>query len=137
MGWALGGRTPQCGVVDFHNSRFEGGGMRFLKFERWLTNTTDNYGVTEIYFEEVRAHKGVDAAHIYGGFLSVLTKFCEDHEIPYAGVPVGTIKKFATGKGNASKQEVMDAAREMGYQHRGDDNAADAAMILEWARTGG
>ncbi len=30
-----------------------------------------------------------------------LTAWCEHHNIPYQGVPVGTIKKHATGKGNA------------------------------------
>ena len=54
---------------------------------------------------------GVDAAHAYGGFMAHLTAWCEHHNIPYAGVPVGTIKKHATGKGNASKDLMIGAAK--------------------------
>jgi Holliday junction resolvasome RuvABC endonuclease subunit len=45
---------------------------------------------------------------------------------------VGTIKKHATGKGNASKEEVITAMRAMGHAVT-DDNEADALAILHWA----
>jgi hypothetical protein len=64
-----------------------------------------------VYFEEVRRHAGVDAAHAYGGFMAHLTAWCEHHQIPYQGVPVGTIKKHATGKGNANKDQMIGAVR--------------------------
>lgn len=83
-------------------------------------------------FEEVRRHAGVDAAHAYGGFLAQLTAWCEDHQIPYQGVPVGTIKKHATGKGNANKQAMIAAAQARGLTPV-DDNHADALALLDWA----
>ena len=52
------------------------------------------------WFEHVRRHAGTDAAHVYGGLLATLTSWCELRGIPYAAIPVGTIKKHATGKGN-------------------------------------
>ena len=85
-----------------------------------------------MYFEEVRRHAGVDAAHAYGGFMGHLTAWCESHNIPYQGVPVGTIKKHATGKGNAGKDEMILAVRQRGHSP-GDDNEADALAILHWA----
>jgi Holliday junction resolvasome RuvABC endonuclease subunit len=85
-----------------------------------------------VYFEEVRRHVGVDAAHAYGGFLATLTAWCEHHQIPYQGVPVGTIKKHATGKGNASKDDMIAAIRLRGFQPT-DDNEADALALLLWA----
>ena len=79
------------GTASFKTGRFEGGGMPYLRFKRWLTDLKANLGVIDaIYFEEVRAHKGVDAAHKYGGFVAHLTSWCEHHEIPYSGIPVGT-----------------------------------------------
>ena len=45
---------------------------------------------------------------------------------------MGTIKKHATGKGNASKEEVMKAMRELGHPVT-DDNEADALALLHWA----
>ena len=53
-------------------------------------------------------------------------------EIPYQGVPVGTIKRHITGKGNADKQEVIAAVRERGFSPA-DDNEADAIALLLWA----
>jgi Holliday junction resolvasome RuvABC endonuclease subunit len=45
---------------------------------------------------------------------------------------VGTWKRHACGKGNASKQEVIAAMRERGFEPA-DDNEADAIAILLWA----
>ena len=107
--------------------------MRFLRFKRWLTELKAVAGeIDELHFEEVRRHVSTDAAHAYGGFLATLTAWCEHHQIPYQGVPVGTIKKHVTGKGNASKDEMVAAARARGYAPV-DDNEADALALLHWA----
>jgi len=82
--------------------------------------------------EEVRRHAGTDAAHVFGGLLAVLTSWGELRGVPYQGVPVGTIKKFLTGQGNANKQAMIDAARKRGFSPV-DDNEADAIAILLWA----
>jgi len=134
-GWALH-QLDGCitsGSESFKPQRFEGGGMRYLRFKRWLNElrSVDQH-INAVYFEEVRRHAGVDAAHAYGGFLGQLTAWCEQHRIPYQGVPVGTIKKHATGKGNAGKVEMICAARTLGH-HPADDNEADALALLHWA----
>ena len=125
--------SPFCGgVVNLRGGRFEGGGMRFLRLKRWLDEMKPN----EVYFEEVRRHLGTDAAHIYGGIIATITSWCEEHDIPYQGIPVGTIKKWATGKGNASKEKMVAAAKEkFGYDGE-DDNIADALFILDCALNG-
>ncbi len=82
-----------------------------------------------MYFEEVRRHLGTDAAHCYGGFLAVLSAWCEENNIPYQGVNVKTIKRFITGKGNASKSEVIESVKEKGFSPR-DDNEADALALM-------
>jgi Holliday junction resolvasome RuvABC endonuclease subunit len=113
--------------------------MRYLRFRRWLdevlATTAPSSGVSgldAVYFEEVRRHLGVDAAHAYGGFLATLTSWCEHQTIPYQGVPVGTIKRHVTGKGNAGKTEMVSAVRARGYLVA-DDNEADALAVLDWA----
>ena len=61
----------------------------------------------------------------------------EQHGIAYQGVPVGTIKRHVTGKGNANKAAVIAAIRKRGFDPA-DDNEADAIAILLWAlETGG
>jgi len=133
-GWAL--RTMDGRIVsgthDFRPRRFEGGGMRYLRFTDWLVELAMlSHGIRRVVFEEVRRHVGTDAAHIYGGFLGALTSWCEEHEIPYQGVPVGTIKRFVTGKGNANKDAVIAAVSARGYAPA-DDNEADAIALLLW-----
>lgn len=143
-GWALqqtdGSITS--GTQSFKPQRFEGGGMRYLRFRRWLTELKAcqapdagqpaQSGLHAVYFEEVRRHASTDAAHAYGGFLATLSAWCEHHQIPYQGIPVGTIKKHATGKGNASKDDVMAAMRSRGHAPE-DDNEADALALLHVA----
>ena len=134
-GWALRGSDGHItsGSESYRPQRFEGGGMRFLRFKRWLNELLSaSHSINAVYFEEVRRHAGVDAAHAYGGFMGHLTAWCEHHNIPYQGVPVGTIKKHATGKGNAGKDEMIASVRQHGHAPA-DDNEADALALLHWA----
>ena len=140
-GWAarLADGAVVSGTVSFRPSRFDGGGMRYLRFRSWLDElrrTTS--GLAAVYFEEVRRHAGTDAAHVFGGFLAHLTAWCELGRLPYQGVPVGTIKRHVTGKGNAGKDAVIAAIQARGFTPA-DDNEADALAILLWAieTTGG
>ena len=123
-GWAMcvSDGAIVSGTVSFRPSRYDGGGIRYLRFRGWLDRlASDAGGLAAIYFEEVRRHIGTDAAHLYGGFLATLTAWCELRSIAYQGVPVGTIKKHATGKGNASKAEMIAAAKTRGFEAL-DDN---------------
>ena len=134
-GWALRQADGYIvhGTNEFKPGRFEGGGMRFLHFKAWLNRLRTDHGPLDaVYFEEVRAHAGTDAAHLYGGFLAHLTAWCEYHKIPYSGIPVGTIKKHATGKGNASKDMMVSAMQALGFEPA-DDNAADALALMHYA----
>jgi hypothetical protein len=133
-GWAL--RTADglitSGAASFRPGRFDGGGMRYLRFTNWLTEIDRLSGpVAAIWFEEVRRHAGTDAAHVYGGLMATLTAWAELRGVPYAGTPVGTIKRHATGKGNANKDAMMAAARARGF-NPADDNEADVIAILLW-----
>jgi hypothetical protein len=134
-GWALRGvgGLITSGTASFKPRRYDGGGMRYLRFTNWLTELDRLSGPVEaIWYEEVRNHKGVDASHVYGGLMATLTAWAELRGVPYQGVPVGTIKRHATGHGNANKQAMIDAARKRGFSPA-DDNEADAIAILFWA----
>ena len=136
-GWAsrCGGQV-NSGTKDFSLTRFEGRGMQFLKFRKFLLQLAEIVQPDIIVLEEVRRHLGVDAAHAYGGYLAHVSSYCEEQEppIPHTGVPVGTIKKHATGKGNASKEQMIEAAGLL-YPDQviEDDNQADALCILNYA----
>ncbi|MGO4917460.1 crossover junction endodeoxyribonuclease RuvC [Pseudogemmobacter sp. W21_MBD1_M6] len=134
-GWAVRGYDGliTSGTASFKPRRFDGGGMRYLRFTNWLTEIDRLSGPIEaIHYEEVRRHAGTDAAHVFGGLMAVLTSWAELRGVPYQGVPVGTIKKYATGHGGAPKQAMIAAARARGFSPA-DDNEADAIAILLWA----
>lgn len=137
-GWALrAAGVVASGSQSFKPGRFDGGGMRYLKFRKWLDTLKEGETIHAVYFEEVRRHMGVDAAHAYGGFLATLTSWCELHQIPYEGIPVGTIKKHATGSGAAKKEAMIEAALNMfdAVLEIADDNHADAVALLHYAVT--
>lgn len=139
-GWAL--HSPYChvisGTVSFRPSRYDGGGIRYLRFRGWLDRVAEDAArIGVVHYEEVRRHLSTDAAHVHGGLLATLTAWCEQRSVAYQGVPVGTIKRFIAGKGNADKAAVIAAVRARGYAPA-DDNEADAIAILLWAiETGG
>jgi Holliday junction resolvasome RuvABC endonuclease subunit len=145
-GWAvLADGHISSGEKEFKTDRFEGGGIRYLKFKSWLSSLQEGArGLDLVTFEEVRNHAGVTAAHLYGGFLAHLTAWCEVEKIPYQGIPVATIKQHATGKGNAGKAAMIFAMIKKGHNHlrvktnnkgkeTGDDNEADALAILYYS----
>lgn len=134
-GWAIRSFDGliTSGTASFRPGRFDGGGMRFLRFTNWLSEIDRLSGpISAIWFEEVRRHVGTDAAHVYGGLMATLTAWAELRGVPYQGVPVGTIKRHATGKGNADKEAMIVAARARGFSPA-DDNEADAIALLLWA----
>lgn len=129
-GWATHSNAGIThGMQEFKNDRFSGGGMRFLKFEKWLMELPKP---SQVVFEEVRRHAATDAAHVYGGLMATLTKWCEQNKIPYQGVPVGTIKKFWANSGNANKQKMIEAGHKRGFKGVDDDNEMDAIALLHY-----
>ena len=97
-GWAL--RAPDglitSGTVSFRPSRYDGGGMRYLRFTNWLTELDRLSGpIAAIWYEEVRRHAGTDASHIYGGLMATLTagpsfaacRTRESRSAPSSGTP--------------------------------------------------
>lgn len=138
-GWAIRMTcgTKVSGRSLFRPGRHEGGGMRFLRFAAWLDELNKAAGpLAAVYYEEVRRHAGTDAAHIYGGLLCHVSAWCERLKVPYLGLPVATVKKHATGTGNAGKPQMIEAARALGYEIEpgaGEYDEADAVCILECA----
>lgn len=129
-GWCFGtGGAPLIsGVMDLKPGRFDSSGMRFVRFISATRRLVQTHAPDIIVFEEVRAHRGTDAAHIYGGLLAHLQVIALDEGIQYEGHTVQAIKRYATGRGNADKPAMLAAVREWGYRPA-DDNEADAIAL--------
>ena len=89
-------------------------GERFYEFRKWLLNVIAKHNIEAVYFERVYGHKGVEAAHCYGGFLYMLASVCYQQNIPCISFSVQAIKKFITAKGNATKNEIIAAVKHKG-----------------------
>jgi len=73
-GWALHGadQSITSGTVLFKNDRWQGGGMRFLLFNQWLTEIKQVAGsIDAIFFEEVRRHMGVSVTRDMSGLCNM------------------------------------------------------------------
>ena len=114
------------------DKRLTSPGMRFLALKKELETLATVEPITMLFFEEVRRHVGTHAAHVYGGLIATLMLWCEERSIPYMSIPVATIKKHATGKGNADKEKMVAAAKKKWANIKiKDDNQADALWILD------
>lgn len=138
LGWAAENEHGLVisGQFELKGSRYEGGGMRYLRAQKVINELLDTVKPRIVVFEEVRRHLSTDSAHVHGGLLAMLTAVCEQRKVPYAGIPVATIKKVATGKGNADKALMIAAARKRWPdQNVSTDNIADALWCLEAGKT--
>lgn len=131
MGWAMmtDGKLSS-GSVSFKPTHFDSAGCRYTRFRRWL-GTKGTCAFDDVIYEAVRKHNGTIAGQTYGGFMATLQMWCDAEGLSYEGVPVGTIKKFATGNGNASKLAMVEAMEKRGHKLQ-DDNEADALALLYW-----
>lgn len=135
-GYAIfNGRNIKSGTINLKPNRFQSSNQRFKNFQDFLIKIqkeSGTIGLHTVYYEEVRKHLGTDAYHIYGAFWGQVLTFCANYKLDYQGVPVGTLKKHITGKGNADKEAVIKAVRNLGFNPK-DDNEADALAVLDYA----
>ena len=129
------GTTVLSGCWQFKPTRFDTASVRYDMFGRqldaWLST-----GVDEVAYEAVMAHAGIHAAHVYGGYMAKLLEKCELYGIPCFHYPVGTIKLWATGKGNADKKAMKHAAGIYLNRSISNDNEADAIHIARMLQEG-
>jgi Holliday junction resolvasome RuvABC endonuclease subunit len=134
-GWAILDRHEQrirSGTWNCTPKAGEGPGMRYMRLRRHLRTVFAEAAlpILAVGFEDVRRHLGVDAAHIYGGLVAVISEECERQSVAYRGIKVNAVKVMATGKGNADKDAVVRAANARWCPHIvGDDNEADALFV--------
>lgn len=127
----LRGGDTFSGTKNFTLKKNDHTVLRWINFRTWLTDVLVRYNIHAVVYEEVRRHSATRASHVYGGFKAILEMSCYAHNCELAGFGVGPIKKFATGKGNASKHEMMAAIDDS--VDLVDDNHADALHLLNYA----
>jgi len=135
-GWAtLSNGGLYSGVQDFSLRRGESGGIRFLRFDTWLEELIQRSKPNVIVYEQPH-HRGGSATEICVGLVTHLQRIAAAHGIEYTSCHTATLKKFATGSGNAGKQEMLQAAEKTWPEQQIETHdQADALWLLAWSKT--
>ena len=121
------------GVWDFNKAkRGDSYGMRLIRFKSSLKEIL-NLEEIDIVVYERPAGQFKSSIIVASEMIGVLIALCEEKGIQYTAYSATEIKKFATGKGNAKKQDMIDAAIAFGFNPH-DDNEADAIHLYNLAK---
>jgi len=132
-----GKRIIASGTWDLSVKRGEGGGMRFIRLRKYLDEVCKQYPPDFVLYEASGHFRSIAASAVYHGIVGKIMEHCEDGKLAYEGVPLATLKVYATGKGNANKEAMRAAAerRLSGVFHglsEADDNEIDAVWLGLW-----
>lgn len=109
---------------------------RFSRLRALLNKWCPQYG-TLVVFEDVQFATTSMQAHLWATFRAAVWELSSSGAVIRA-VPVGTLKKFATGKGNATKEMMAAHLRARDGDHwpgeKLDDNAVDAVWLWYYAK---
>lgn len=141
------------GVWSLKLSEYDSGAMRWLRLRGYLQAARlaglalvlmegrDIGAIAAYRMPRQKVLTGMKASDLLAGAKATVATWCEMKKIACGAVAIQKIKKRATDKGNANKEDVILACnREFGtdfdselYQHTGDDNRADAAFVCALA----
>lgn len=137
-GYALSGddgHACEAGTMRCENKRGDWPGTRWGILYDFLKRLRKFDSYRKIYFEEPFAmpmrRSGIGVGF---KFSAVVELFCVQQSpiIDCVSVPPSVIKKFATGKGNAKKEQMLAAAQKI-WDDVTDHNEADALWLLAYA----
>lgn len=148
-GWAtlVDGRI-ESGVQSFELSREESKGMRFYRFNAWLAQMLNEpYGPPQVpilghewrnrfhlvAWEQCH-HRGGPATQLAEGLTTRVMEQCAVRGIEHCSVHTGTLKKYMTGSGAASKADMIAAVERLTAVRCESDDEADALAVLFWAK---
>lgn len=139
-GWALGDHAehPTVGHQDFSLKRGDSPGMRFLRLRMWLNEIwqLSHEGIELVVYEQPHLRGGA-AATVLVGMEAIVLAWAASKKLQHSSVHTSTLKKWATGKGNASKEDMIQAAKtsDPSFDPASDDEA-DAYWLLCYALSG-
>lgn len=121
----------ESGVQDFTKRRGESNGMMFLRFRAWLK--TFNAANIKLVVYELAHYRGGAATEICTNLTGRAQEFAAEIGAETLSVHSATLKKFATGSGKASKEDIQAKMLQETGRAPIDDNEADAFFLLRFA----
>jgi Holliday junction resolvasome RuvABC endonuclease subunit len=136
------------GQWDLSAGPYDSGALRFVRLRQFLSVLKPDL----IAFEDVRytpsekltkfnmhaiLARAATSCEFFGALKATVSSWAEENGVSCGSFPIGTIKRRATGKGNANKSDMIKACNEMfrtefdseNYETAGYDNAADSAFV--------
>lgn len=138
-GWATwDGKRMESGVQDFTKKRGDSNGMLFINFNSWLERISFPWVGWNFILWEQAHHRGGPATEIGVGLSTRMQEFCARTGVEHTTVHSLTLKKWATGRGNAKKPDMILEASVYKWKTLEevkdlDDNEADAILLLQYA----
>lgn len=123
-GWKT---ESSSGVWNLKPNRGESEGMRVVRFKSKVRELIKLEGINVVSYERPAGfHKS--SIMVASEMVGVLKDLCIEMGVDIACYSATEIKKFATGKGNAKKEQMIQEAVKLGYSPQ-DDNEADAIFL--------
>ncbi len=117
----------------------ESPGMRYVRLRGHLDDIMRGYpGLAVVAYEEAH-HRGRAATQYAHGYIATLQSWAAVNRIDHTALHSGTVKRWATGKGNATKDAMVAAGREKFRKPFAGEDEIDALWVLDlaMARYGG
>lgn len=133
-GWAVS--SGPSGTWDCSVRRDESVGMRLIRLKSKLNKILEAEKIDLVVYEAARntAPKMQGALVVQATLQGVILVWCEENGLQYRGYSPSELKKHATGKGNASKALMLEAAEKKWPGRKFlDDNEVDALWLLDLA----
>ena len=123
-GWKT---ETSSGIWNLKPNRGESEGMRIVRFKSKVKEIIAMEDITLISYERP-AGLFKSSIMVASEMIGVLKDLCIEKNIVVACYSATEIKKYATGKGNANKEQMIEAAKKLGY-YPTDDNEADTIHL--------
>ncbi|MHA1952488.1 MAG: hypothetical protein ACW96U_00890 [Candidatus Heimdallarchaeaceae archaeon] len=129
-GWALlFDKKKYHGTQMFKKKDCDDNGVVFTFFRAWLESMIRSYHPDVIVYEQ--PHFRGAGTQILVGLVTSVQELCNKYDVKWMEIHSKTLKLYATGFGNASKEQMMEKAREKKWKFDSDDEC-DALWLLEY-----
>lgn len=123
----------ESGTWNFTKGKRRNGNKQHLALKDTLTAFIREHGIQRIVAEDVSVNKHFFDMRKLAEFRGVLLCVCDELDLPEPEfVNPKVLKKYATGNGNASKDDMKQAYTARFNRLPLDDNEADAFWLFQY-----
>lgn len=125
--------THESGTWNFTESKRRNGNKMHGAFRTMLIAFIRCYGIRRIVVEDVVVNQHFFDLRRLAELRGILLEICDTLDIPEPeAINPSTLKKWATGNGRATKEQMIRACEDKYRYTPVDDNAADACHLYHY-----